>query len=287
MVLINDNGLKVKSQKYCLSLLRCFGSKVSDLRVNYTGHNKFGKDKTNHYINQYCADTLISIDFQCMYGFSYRAFQKPLKNVRKVKISLCEFENDQMATLADSFPNVCDLVLAYCIFYSKTASTGISFPHLEHLTLVACSIDKDILMRFAYENAVNLLNANQQLKSLKIRSDIRLSISTLLHAIRQNSSITKLTVANLGRADVGTDVSMDELYRFMNEHPMMAELRLKCYRLTADDASNFISRMKSLLKRFEFQFKDHQECDRFVKQLDNEWKSEISTDDGIHINLSR
>lgn len=143
-------------------------------------------------------------------------------------------------------------------------------------------------MCLTYEKAVNLLSANQQLQSLEIQSYFELSINAILHSIRKNSSLTQLTVdIKINGFNSAKDVSMDELNRFVDAHPLITGLELKCYRLTADDANPFICQMKTL-KRFEFQVEDRRNFDRIVNQSDNEWNDEILFDEGkFYVNLNR
>lgn len=101
----------------------------------------------------------------------------------------------------------------------------------------------------------------------------------VLDAITENSMITKFE----GFIPNPLDVNMDELNRFVVEHSLMVDLDLKGYRLTADDAINFIRQMKST-KRIGFHAKDRSEHDRIMNELNNEWKSIVN---GIYIELSR
>ena len=262
--MIDGVNIQIFSFKYCFSILRCFGAKISVLHFDYGGVAKKHRNLTqyiNQYLNQYCADTLNKITFQC--HFPRQAFQKPFKNVNTVEIFTCKFVNSKLENLANSFPNLHNLSIFDCSV-DNIASLNVSFPHLEHLTIGVFTTNS---LNLSYANVVNLLQANQQLKFLTIRSHIRLALSTLLQGIRQNSSISLLVVVN---EDHTIDVSTDELNCFAVERPFMTELHLKDYRLTADDAINFIRQMKSL-KWFSFQVKDQSECNRLLNRMNNEW----------------
>lgn len=126
----------------------------------------------------------------------------------------------------------------------------VAFPYLEHLELYL--LDPSALRNGSGED---ILRANPQLPSLTIWFDGALTLSTILDVIQANTLITELKVEKheFGtiRARDELIVTVDELNRFVAEHPLVEKLILKDHRLKTADAINFVRQMKPL-KRFGF-----------------------------------
>lgn len=87
--------------------------------------------------------------------------------------------------------------------------------------------------------------------------------------ISENTSILKLSGSG-GRGITDAIV----LNRLASEHPLIEELALLWYSFNADDAIALI-RQLSALKRFRFEIRDRNECERFLKQSDNKWQHNV------------
>lgn len=144
----------------------------------------------------------------------------------------------------------------------ENALMNVSFPHLEYLEVEIIHYAH----KFRFEDIATLLQANPQLKSLKIRWFTTITLTTALDTIIATSLITKLIVIGVSTSNV----SEKELNRFVTEHPLVEELILGHHRVTASDAINFIRQMKSL-KRIEFQVEEHSEYNRIALELNNVW----------------
>lgn len=247
--------------KVCLPLLRCFGPKISNLLVMHTD------DFFDQYLNQFCADTLIGISFDSKSKLFVDSFTRKFQNVEKICIENSSL-GKHLPDIVNWFPNLRHLKIDDVIF--RDNFNLVCFPHLEHLsiTFTACY---DLV-----EKAVNLLLlANRQLQGLKVflHSKSRITIAKLLDMISGNILISKLEIenSNCGKNMTNVNVSASELSRLANEHPVLVELTLSAYSLTADVAIAFIGQLP-LLNSFEFRIKGNVEYDRLLAQLDGKWK---------------
>lgn len=252
--------------KFCLPFLRCFGGKISDLLVDYSGLSPehCGYIRTvNQYISQYCGDTLKKIVFLGKPEFTIELFQKPFKNVTAATISEASLEN-QLSTLVNWLPNLRRLKLNEVeILTDDDSMLGVSFPCLEHLSF---TIAPDAhLGHLTYNQAVTFLDANRQLHSLKIISYYIM--------------------------DVGIIKNANDLIRFANEHPLIDDLDMRASILKADNAINIFRELNSL-KHFGFLVRNRSEHDRLVNKLDVKWEHNIipiygENDVMFYIQLSR
>lgn len=197
---------------------------------------------------------------------------KPFKRVEKVVIEISDLFGE-FAHINDIFPSLRHLVLT-CITISKDFTGAISIPHLERLDIYLIRH-----FNFDLKNTTDVIKANRQLRSLHIATDEyeEIKLATISDMISENTSISELNI----RQDF-TSVSTDELWQFAVEHPLMVDIDFWCYRMTADDAIVFISKLDSL-KQFQFKLVDDTEYDRLQNQLqsmDNKWQLErVSIED--------
>lgn len=56
------NWIEVKGFKVCLLYLRCLGSSISDLRIQYNGWNQEQSQHIHQYVNSYGAESLVKIE---------------------------------------------------------------------------------------------------------------------------------------------------------------------------------------------------------------------------------
>lgn len=232
--------------KFCLPFLQCFGAKISDLLVDYSGLPSEHCGRINQYISQYCADTLTKIVFLGKPEFSIELFRRPFKNVTALTISEASIGN-QLSTLLNWLPNLRRLKLNDVEMTAGDESEmSVSLPHLEHLSFTIAP--EASMGNLTYNQAVHFLNANRQLRSLKIISYYVM--------------------------DVGMIKNMNELIRFANEHPLIDDLDMRASILEADNAIS-IFRQLIALKHFGFLVQDQSEHDRLLKNVDLEWKQNV------------
>lgn len=280
---VHRNEINLSGLRNCLQFLRYFGGTISDLVVNYSDVGNETAGHVDQYINQYCVGSLVKIS-QVQRAFPITNLQKPFKNVEKLDItSSCLGKH--LPKFVDLFPNLQHLELYYVSFDAK-ALKNVSFPRLEHLTLIVENSNRR--QYFTYANTAKLLRAHRKLQQLHLMLYGRMNLLTLLRLIWENRCITKLSVMiGLGYSDTYLDVNTFEMNQFIAQHPSMVELDVLSFRFTADDAIRFISQMTSL-KLFKFQVKDRFECDFLLDQLDDAWTHHIWTFNGIfYIKLKR
>ena len=258
----DDSEIRVCGLKYCLPFLRIFGGKCLSLSISSSlyGH-------LEQYITKYCANTLASIDFNSEHALKIHNFTKPFKNVQDVYIGFSDL-GQSLSLVRNLFPNVYQMEW-YGISFDENFS-AVSFPELKDLAING-------YQNFTMNGLSNLLHANRQLNSLRVLFPVRfesITLRTITNMIAENPLITNVWISS--RPEI--NVSTNELWQFANERPSMIELNLPRYTIEVDDVVLFIRQMHSL-KQFWFKLKDHNECDRLVNQLNNEWKHTIYVDE--------
>lgn len=269
---IDGDGLSVVGQKLHLPFLRCFGAKISNLFVAYSGMNATHKVHIDKYINQYCTDTLKSISFSYHPNISTEYFLKPFLNIEEVRIYFGHL-NDQLPNLVSLFPNLRELQMFHVRIDEN--AIAVSFPNLKCLDLFISTIG--IAQSFDDKSALNFLRLNRQLENLKIQLHDNLtvmSLDNLLDLICENLSIKKWEI--YGNVTAMNTVEID---RLANEHPIIEELIFsrRCIAFSVDEIMMFIRKLKSL-KHFEFEVKDQYDCDRIINQLDDKWQHKVSVE---------
>lgn len=231
--------------KHCLAFLRCFGAKITDLLVDCSGISSEHCGYVDQYISEYCADTLTNIVFIGKPQFSRELFRKPFKHVTSVTFSEVSLTNQQ-SHFVNWLPNLRRLELIEVeILANDESLIEMSFPHLEYLSITIAP--KRLMGHLTYNQAMNFLNANRHLRSLKIGSFYVMDIG-----------IIKNENAN-------------ELMQFANQHPLIDDLDMRASVFSADYAIAVFHQWNSL-KRFGFFVRDQAEYDRLIKQFDPKWQ---------------
>lgn len=269
-LLVDSRFIVSTRLKFCLSLLRCFGKKMSYLFIKTNDHI----DRLIQYIVRYCGDALADITFhQCLPVFPIENCQQPFKNVEKISIAN-GILNGQLAGLAHHFPNLKFFNMEGISFDADFV--GICFPQMKYLTV---KIDSEVAQDNLTDAGLKrLIHANPQLESVSFELGKKMALSTLLEIVSSNASITDLlfvpdpeSIRNM------RDVEFEnaaELTRLASEHPPIVNLYLPEYRITADDAIAFIGQLTSL-KSFLFHVRNHSEFERFGNQLDKKWNVKL------------
>lgn len=132
----------IQHLKVIFPLLRVFGAEILKLEVHYHsfqfGHSDLDKSKRwsmtqriDEYINKYCADTLVRIDFLHKLKFSYD-FPKPFTKIEQVRIQFTHLQ-DNLLDFIDWFPNLQHFEInAECI---DRRFSHVTFPHLKDLII--------------------------------------------------------------------------------------------------------------------------------------------------------
>lgn len=257
---VHPHQIRIKRGKI-LPFLRCFGAKISTLIVRYADNC------VNAYINRYCADTLVDIEFfNCQRGaLSMENVLQPFKQVDCVEFTgTSSILGKQFSNLANWFPNLRYLEIdAICIDYNFSAA---SLHNLTHLSIKGNERDHFVATHaenFVDKHIGSLLHANPQLESLELTS-CEMSMSKLLDAISGNKSLTKLTVCN--ELSMGNRMKSAELTRFAADHMNIVELNFRAYRFEIEQAVNVIHSLNSL-RSFRFKLNNLIHYDRLLNQL--------------------
>lgn len=249
--------------KFCLSFLRCFGSKIFDLEVQGFSMSPRQTTTVDQYIQQYCANTLTEISYFVKHDFPNELFENSFRNVKKVSIRHINL-GCNLPSFVNWFPDVRHLFLERFTINSEFAS--VSFPHLEQLYI-----------HFG-TGAENLIKANRQLQSISVwfNSYNNLALSTLLDHISEHKSISKLCVRIKGcfggrAAFLKLLADSSELMRLASEHRAVVELNLNAYILTVDDVIALVDQLPSL-ESFEFRVNSRYDYDRLQYRLPSKWQ---------------
>lgn len=256
-----NNYIYMYGLKTSLLFLRCFGSSISRLSVEYRHSRSNRYSYMLQYINNYCTKSLTSIEFNGMPNVSIeQQFQKVFANVKNLQVNRGSV-GEQWPSFAKCFPNL----HRFGLCSSATSGRFIEkspFPFLEHLSVfnIECNgFTKNQLVAY-------LLNGAHQLKSLVIyvrRGEPEIKISTLLDLIQDKPLIIKLALL--------TDANIP-VKRIIDEHPALIELYLSGHEFTADDIIAFFRQFSSL-KKFEFWNSSYMLYTRLLAQLnEDEWK---------------
>lgn len=256
------NFMQVFGLDFCFPFLRCFGAKMSHLNVLYN-FNRVGtqtqRDHFDRYINQYCADSLTSIIFDCKPTFSNENFTEPFKNVTEMQIIGGKL-GEQLPNFVNWFPNLSHLEIWFEITIDDN-TTAVCLPNLKRLSIKVQSL----LGYFTSQNVTKFLYANPQLQILTIYSDnssTNTEFGKLLNMFSKNPCITKLKVG-----ECLSYVNEDEANQLLLEHPLIEVLDLQDIAFSVDSALILIRKLESLTV-FKFCVKRRGEYDRLVSQLD-------------------
>lgn len=241
----NQRRIMINGMKYCMPLLRLFGTQISTLVV--ADERNIHVDR---YISRYCSDTLTSITFNYRSEFSADHFMQPFNCVETLRIIECDL-GPHLLCLAQWFPNVRRLRIYKSI--RNYRFDRVHFPHLESLHISFASM--------------GLLRVNPQIRSLALNIESGGRPTKFLDFVISNRSLLKLTVSNGHHLIVMTTCGVN---RLIKEHRILVELNLPQYRFTADDAIAVIRGLNSL-RKFRFQPKDFTEYGHLLERLDAEW----------------
>lgn len=269
---IDSENVTINDFKNCLQFLRCFGSSISNVHIFYDLTKDKRYDYIHQYINNYCAESLLKIEFfDKIHEFSINGFEKPFVNVQTV--ALHDFYlDDQFSSLSQWFPNARTLKL-FGIVHKDNRSIDLPlFHHLEHVRIEVHNGVKfwgPVCAGFTKTETARLLTLSNQLKSLEICTSPNLqkmTMRSLLNIIEGKPAMEKLM---LKMGLYRSAVKPMEMQRLINEYPMLIELHLENFKFTVENALNLIHQLK-FLKTFHFQLNNRSEYTRFASQLDGD-----------------
>lgn len=267
-IFVRERAMWISGLKSCLQFVRCFGENITDLVMSY-GSN----DHLNQYIQQYCAESLTKISFLGVKSLHVNSFERPFNNVNVVKIE-GDYSRNALSHFIDWFPNMRHLILTH----NTINADAITFPQLVHLEIYSQR----------QQNCVELMRANPQLQTVELHQQT-MKMKQSLDIIEFNGSISKLKISYCFRDICVTPTDSKRLVR---DHPLLVELHLPQHKFEAK-AVMILVRQLNALKMFRFKVKSQSVCDEILKQLDNEWRHELSNCEpgtrskAIEIKLSR
>lgn len=253
-----DTYVTVRGLKTCLQFIRCFGSSINHLKINYKNSNSKRHEYVHHHINKYCAKSLARISFLNMPSISMEQFSQVFTNVKDVTFFHCDL-GETLPFIAKWFINLRNME-----FYLTRVTNGFDrtqFRHLEHLCIRELQQND-----FGVKNAAHLLRSNRQIQSLEIAVHGQIkSVNTIFDMIKENASISKLVVEFCSVYD---RVTLSDVERILSEHPSLVELHLGDFVFAAEDAITLIDQLISL-QTFHFRVENSSEYKILESELDH------------------
>lgn len=275
-----DDDIYVCGLKFGLPFLRCFGATISELLIfdgsyphvliSNAYKSKFSHH-IDHHLNKYCARSVSNLLFYGRPAFSLENFRQPFRKVHRIRLVDSDLENG-FKHFAQWYPSLCHLEM-YTVCIDDTLMP-IEMPVLQHLALKindhnANNVDSPWEWNFTEQNAINVLHANRQLRSLDIdMADRRtITIHKLLNIIQGNPSIEKLAMTEGSQCE---HVNDDELQRLVRTHQLLTEIDLPRHKFTAENIIFCIRYLKGL-KHLRCQMTDGLDNDALLQQIGDNW----------------
>ncbi|XP_055306318.1 uncharacterized protein LOC129570652 [Sitodiplosis mosellana] len=148
-------------------LLRCFGHLIAKLKITYVREPSQEDSKRaahiDRYVNEYCAKSLVEIEFNFCQASTLDNLKKPFSTVETLCFVDCRLER-KLSELNKWFPKVRCLELLCVKEILDCDETAVHFPDLEHLTLILLFNEKKYFLE--------LLRLNPHLRILFIGGNI-------------------------------------------------------------------------------------------------------------------
>lgn len=100
------NKFTINNLTGCLRFLRWFGHNISELSIDYRDMSDEHSAVIDHYINEYCAQTLEYLKIYRARKETMRCIQKPFKNIFELQFSDCDLAQP-LINIRKWFPDVC------------------------------------------------------------------------------------------------------------------------------------------------------------------------------------
>lgn len=257
----DHDDVDIIGMKLCLPFLRVFGAKLKYIQViMYTG-TVACNSYIDQYLNRYCADNVVDLEYELKNYFVAESMVKPFRNLHTLIFQHSSLK--QMPNFVDWFPQVTHFEIDDCST-GRDDFIAATLPKLEHLQLaIDCGMSE--------KNVINILRANKHLRCLDmyIGNTIEMTMTQLLNMINTNKSLT--TVKLLSYEGGATAVNRSELLRFVKEHRDVVELDLSPYVLSPHDAITFIDALDSL-KSIQFLTENRDEFGHLLNRSQTKWK---------------
>lgn len=252
--------------KTCLEFLRCFGTSITHLEISYGQSNSKRYRYVHQYVNEYCSESLVTLQFDRKSSFAMEHIKKPFNNVQHIQLFGCDL-SENFRSFDDIFPHLRHLSidgvgLNHC-FIAATPT------RLERLS-ISLADNNNYFATKRYNVLNQLLQSNHQLQSLTLFAPALNSITfnSLLDMIKENQLISEL-VLSTGYAP--HSVNAKQIEHLAREHPLLAELDLQSFHFTTDNIMTII-RQPTVLKKFRFRARRLRVHTSIASKLDNGWK---------------
>lgn len=245
-----DTTIVVRGLKPTLQFLRCFGSSINNLTINYNKSKSKRYQYVLQYINDYCAKSLIEISIFCMPNVAI-ATEQPFQNVfhslKNVQFQCCSL-GQQWPSILEYFSNVQNLHLVRNVYCETNKVILKPFQHLKNISIVA---SKDTWLN---KNMANFFQMAPQLSGLEITAidNFEVPMGPLLDLIKHNQSISKLILNP--KSYRATIMNSEHVQQLITNHPALIVLYLPNYRFSGGDANTVIHKLNTL-KKFRFRMK--------------------------------
>lgn len=254
-----DDAIDVTGMTFCLPFLRCFGPKLDYLCVIVHTDTIPCCYLVDEYLNKYCADNIVDVDFLLKQRFSPDAYKKPFT---KLKSMVLRHGNlNQISRFVDKYPELCRLETDGCSIRHPDFVVP-TLPQLVHLHI-------DISCHLAEKSFIQILRSNKQLRCINLfmGGELKVTMTKLLDMLSENTSLKAFLIKS-EKTPIIVDAS--ELQRFANEHGNITDLDLCPCELGADDAIAFMEKIVTL-NSIRFRVKKHEEYTRLVAKMNSKW----------------
>lgn len=166
------NSIIIRCRNIALQLLRCFGSLISHIYIGY--EENFRNDYVTSYINQFCTESLIEIEFLNIPKGGLDSFKQPFIRIEKVRLHTSEEEHElgENSWINKIFPKMKQLEVYNTGKPSVLLKNGDvvnHFPCLECLKIsnsewYGLEYDRKTAKDVCSKNIMSILKLNSQLK---------------------------------------------------------------------------------------------------------------------------
>lgn len=216
----SDTRIVIKEEKFALQMLKLFGMSIEKIKIRY-GMNippifdaikKFisrtNIEKIGKMINEYCDETLMSIEFRDIHYNSLKYMPNPFQQVTQVKfVGSVPQHNKQKLSMNELFPALRRLSLEDIPDINEYLLD--TFPHLEHLSLK---------VHYGNKTLGRLMDLNPQIQSVKMHYPG----SHYLEFLENNRNISRFEILYF-------QLKESELERLMALLPNVKEMTLDSY----------------------------------------------------------
>lgn len=271
---IGLNVLLINGLKQCLWFLRSFGPYITNigLKCNDSTNKKIAL--LTHYLNEYCAESLMNITFQKTPRMLSENMRKPYQNVNHIYINESQLIQ-QLPQFNEWFPNLRRLELVNNTFDMKYAD--VHFPCLEEFRFFAICPYRS---RFSLKKYLAVfLKSNSHIQSVQMDIEMGnakfvLKFNEILSFMKDNSTITTLK----SHHSFGCEIGENDLNLLATTIPSLTEIDFRGYTFQIPEIILFIHQMK-YLKKFRFGLSETTSYEHFRAQFvnDRDWQFQFTT----------